>query len=582
MRVNAKDIVVSIMIAMLLVITIFLFFQFLQPYSLFFKEQTQLFLFTSEYFLSYLDKPGALSCLLGDFLTQFLYLRGAGALVVSFLLLVEWIMCYIVLKRLGGGTLAPLWALLPVLADCFFLGQVYYTLSVPATLILTLVFFLLYSAIKRKGIALFLALLFIPLLYGLTGVGTLLFAGLLFLYEIRRNRGMIGVGLLLCVGAALFPYLIRSFYLLTVQQAYLYPLAQGGYLLSTVLLLSLATLTVALSGKRDKVTARGFMSHVFGLLILTLISLFFARNKEQEHLLALASESYFGNWERVYTLANEDKLSHATASYYANITLAQRGELGDRLMEFYQPGAAGLFLPVNPNTSWFTIFFSSDVHYYLGDMTMAQHSAMLGTIFSPRHRSSRMVKRLAEVNIVLGDTTATEKYLRLLDATLYHKKWADRMRTIFYAEQSEDNTWLAKKREQLATGDRLRRAADSPAALEVLVESNPENRRALDYLLAYYLLTKDIPSFKAAYDRYAKGKEAYIPRAYSEALLIYLVATNASEKEFKAYPFNPEVVNAFTEYTALYEEVNGRLEPIRERFDGTYWVYFHFARLQQE
>ncbi|MDF9831426.1 DUF6057 family protein [Parabacteroides sp. PF5-6] len=579
MKIDAKDIVVSLLIAILLVMGSFLFFQFAQPYALFFKEQTQLFLFTSEYFLSYLDKPGTLACLVGDFLTQFLYLRGAGALVVSLFLLLEWIMAFAVLKRLGCGTLAPLWALLPVFAEGLFLAQLYYTLAIPVTWLLAMGSFLCYSAIRRRWLALLAGIVSVPFLYSLTGAGMFLFVLLLFLYEIYRRRGLAGAALLILVFAAAYPYLIRSLYLLTATQAYLYPLAQGRYGLSAVVLLLLAVIAVALSSQRDKVTARTFSFHVLWILILGIASFVFAVDKERETNLALASEAYFGNWERVYDLAEKEKQPNALATYYANISLSRRGELGDRLMEFYQPGGAGLFLPVNPEANWFTIFFSSDVHYYLGDMNMAQHSAMLGMIFSPRHRSSRMVKRLAEIHLALGDSAAAEKYLRLLDATLYHKKWAARMRDALYSEQPGDYPWLTQQKERLTTTDRLRRAADYPAALEALLESNPENLPARDYLLSYHLLTKNMPAFKAAFDRYAKTKGAYIPRAYSEALLIYLAATNASEKEFKTYTFDEAVVKAFAEYTALYEEMKGRLEPVRERFEGTYWMYYHFAEV---
>ena len=51
----------------------FVFFQFFYPYHLFYQEQNQLFLFSWDYITTYLDKPGWLACLTGDFLTQFYY-----------------------------------------------------------------------------------------------------------------------------------------------------------------------------------------------------------------------------------------------------------------------------------------------------------------------------------------------------------------------------------------------------------------------------------------------------------------------------------------------------------------------------
>ena len=57
---------------------------------------------------------------------------------------------------------------------------------------------------------------------------------------------------------------------------------------------------------------------------------------------------------------------------------------------------------------------------------MAEHCAMLSMIFSPRNSGSRMIKRLAEINLVNGDDEAALKYLRILDKTLLHKSWAEK------------------------------------------------------------------------------------------------------------------------------------------------------------
>lgn len=52
---------------------------------------------------------------------------------------------------------------------------------------------------------------------------------------------------------------------------------------------------------------------------------------------------------------------------------------------------------------------------------------MLGNIYSPNCRNIRMVKRLAEINLVRGNYAATRKYLRILQKTFIWKRWADRV-----------------------------------------------------------------------------------------------------------------------------------------------------------
>ena len=51
-------------------------------------------------------------------------------------------------------------------------------------------------------------------------------------------------------------------------------------------------------------------------------------------------------------------------------------------MDGYQPASQGLFLPVAPHSTYLTIYAANEVWFALGDMTMAEHAAILGMIFS--------------------------------------------------------------------------------------------------------------------------------------------------------------------------------------------------------
>ena len=64
-------------------IACFVFFQGLYSYHFFYKEQTQLFLFSVDYLNTYFSKPAWLACLGGDFLTQFFYYKFAGAAILT-------------------------------------------------------------------------------------------------------------------------------------------------------------------------------------------------------------------------------------------------------------------------------------------------------------------------------------------------------------------------------------------------------------------------------------------------------------------------------------------------------------------
>ena len=67
-----------------------------------------------------------------------------------------------------------------------------------------------------------------------------------------------------------------------------------------------------------------------------------------------------------------------------------------------------------------------------------------------------------------------------------------------------------------------------------LLDSNPQNLVALDYLLCTDLTTGDIGSFKSDYDRYCMDRNApRIKPLYQQALLIYMAGTQATNEEIQ-------------------------------------------------
>lgn len=82
------------------------------------------------------------------------------------------------------------------------------------------------------------------------------------------------------------------------------------------------------------------------------------------------------------------------------------------------------FEKIGPSTPLLTLKRINELYWALGDATFAERAALQALVFSPDNRNVGMIKRLAEVNIVSGDTKAADKYLRLLDKTAVYHSWA--------------------------------------------------------------------------------------------------------------------------------------------------------------
>ena len=565
-------------VAFILLASSFLYFQLIVPYHIFFKEQIQLFIFDSNYLLSYFSKSGGLACLIGDFLTQFLYLKGGGAIVISLLFVSEWLLITLILNSFGVKQWAPLWALLPVIAEWMITGEIYFSIAMSVAFALVLLAIYFYIHIQNKAVSAGLGIALIPILFVFTGSAMFLFPVFVLLYEIhkgKKNRYVYWLALI--VLAVVIPYLFRLHYLMTVKQAYFYPMLgikQMGSSMLMVLILFLASF----KGIREwHVTALSFSLVVLFVLIFGITGLKFTTNLQQEKILGLATEAYFENWDKVLKIAEKSKMKNPIATYYTNLALSKQRQLGDRMMEFYQPFTSGLFLPVGQESNWFVIFFSSDVYFYIGDMNMAQHSATLGMTFSPYQRSARLIQRLVEINLVSEDIPAAMKYIRMLESSWFHKKKAAQLKEMALTTNPDSYTWLQNKRNQIHTSDILLSSRNRQASLELLLKTNPDNYAALDYLLAYHLMNKNISGFFNVYSIYCKGKTHYVPKAYAEALLIYFASSKTPPEKVAEYNINPLIINDFNEYTKLYESTNGNLELLQEKFPHTYWLFYHFA-----
>lgn len=509
-RIIKQDLSITLAV---LAIAIFAFFFWMYPYHLFHKEQMMLFLYSGEFLRGYFQEEAWLACLTGDFLTQFFYYIGGGPFILSVVL--------------------TLFALLTYRTFRQFVSKRY---ALPLMILLVL-----WEAGRSCGLA-------YPLSATLSLIGA---EGVFLLYSRSQTEGQ---RLLTCIPAMLLCYWCFGY---------------GAWL---CLALMLAAGIIAHHQKLSALLAAGIL-----LLPATqypATTWWSKPDLDREYVLSLDVEHYFGNIQKMRKHLETDR-QILWVTYYRNLYNATHPSeinspvsLSRNLLAWNQPGTNGLILPVNPSASFLSILFANELWFTLGDMTMAEHCAMLSMIFSPRNSGSRMIKRLAEINLVNGDDEAALKYLRILDKTLLHKSWAEKR--IPGQQTPQVKEWLEKKRRDIPTQDQLRSGNDAVTSLRNLVASNAGNLRAYEYLLCYHLLSKDLRSFV---EDYVPGKVS--SPIFAEALLIHLARQgNIRAEELIKYQIPVKIAKEFADYTRLYEAKDTSL---KEKYGKTYWFYYHFA-----
>jgi len=285
---------------------------------------------------------------------------------------------------------------------------------------------------------------------------------------------------------------------------------------------------------------------------------------DYERIIGLDVETSRENWDKVLELSKVD-LYMEEASYCYNLAHAMKGNLGETLLNHSQNHHHTLLFPVSSERAVFSNTMAGEAWFQLGDMTVAEQSAITSLQASPKHAGVRFLVRLARVNLVTGEDAAAMKYLGILDKTLFYRKWA---RSMMPEHQDEAvKAELAKVRGKLIREDFVHHSSSPRTVLRALLEADPSNRAAREYLLCYELMCYNLDGFIETYE------QDMIPgRIYREAILIWLSQQGQ---------LNPEGV---ARYGVDETEVDrmGRFGQNPNAFKNTYWYYYLQAMQAQE
>ncbi len=277
---------------------------------------------------------------------------------------------------------------------------------------------------------------------------------------------------------------------------------------------------------------------------------------------AVDNEYYFGNYSRVLDIVQHAPAERITKEmlFFYYLSAAQVGELPEHLLDFSNP-YLGTFENIGPQTPHILINNMNELYWLVGDMTYAERAAMMNHVFSPQNRNVRMVKRMAEINLVTADTAAAMKYLRVLERTPIYRNWAQR-------HMPHNQSEVIKR--QIVTKQSLTNATDTMqygdnayVILTQLLNSNPANDAALNYLLCSDLLLKQMDTFWRDYNKYYGMRQHR--KLYDEALCIYLAGTNATQEQWQQAGISADVIARFD----AYSQQRGN-----SSYSDTYWYYF--------
>jgi len=445
----------------------FCFFQAKFKFHFFYIEQNQLFLNSGDYLSEFFTRPAWLSCMAGAYFQQFYHFICGGAAVLTIFLTILGIVSFFSWKMLLGERLSKGSAVLPLILAIltaavtarFYLYE-NTLLASTISFIIGMVLWLAYrtAAGHIKGGRAAEAGLFIAagsLCWWLSGIGVSVCVGLELLACLREKRiPWSAVAFTAVVAALITP--VSTFYRMEKSD----------------------TLTFPGMGKWISYEASQYV----------------------ERMLAYDNVYYRGDYGQILGMyEHETGPRTKELTFLYSLSASQFGRLPEKLGYMKEP-MLGTTIHMGRNSSLMVSRLMCELYYLIGDMTYAERMCMHANNFSINKRSARLIKRLAEINLVMGDETAAEKYLRMLRKSFLYRDWALEHTPGTMTEGV--NKEIRFKRQFLNKVNTVNVGDDCRMILTGLLDSNRENVIALDYLLCTDIITGQKEAFFRDYEKY--------------------------------------------------------------------------------
>ncbi len=584
MRLTAKY--WKILLSVLFGVVVALFWAIPYMSVLSFQEQYQLFLFDWHYFLERVAVPGGLACYVAEFITQFNYIPVLGACLLALVYVLVQRMVWVLMRRHATADVYYPLSFIPSLMLWAHAGDENVMLCFFVAIMASLCAMLLYHVASKGEIfprhrwwKIAFILIVLPPMYWCFGPCVLMVPLYILLFEGFKGRSL--QGLALGVGAMVYSVAVillsarglqyPLFNLFVGVEYYRYPVyqpvMQTAIEVVTVLLPLAAPLLPQMRRKsllawsQCVVLAVGgwfFINHAYDTLKYDLIEYDFLVRTRQ--------------WDKVIEKAEKKQPSKPFDVACVNLALAMNGQLSDRLFEFFQNGAEGLFPSFQRDMT--SPLPPGEAFYWLGMVNDAERYAFEAQEAIPNHRKSgRLTKRITECNIINGHYEVAMKYLRTLEKSLFYRKWAKEQKTMVREGRVNDDPVYGKLRAyRQKKQDFLFSDTEMDQMLGLLYVQNYDNRMAFEYLMCYELLQRDLERFNEYYPLGKYAKFSRIPNAYQQALVMQWTQQHGS---FEGMPWSiePATCNLLTQFVNIYMKNPNDPSLSMPPLAGTFWSY---------
>jgi hypothetical protein len=561
-------------------------FLFRADHVLFFQSEQFLFIFSVDYLKDFLLKPGGLLEYAGRFISQFYVLPLMGSLLLSVILVCTGFITLKIVRLLNSGSFlaAPIAIITSVLL-LLMQVQYYHTMEYNLGYLFILVSF--YLTIKYKES--YIPLLLFPLTYYLSGAFALVYLLMYAVYSfvfISGIQKILRPAVMTLAGGLSF-FLFKELFFLVPWKSILsspLPLIDDRYhkiffivLTAFIVLLPLIS-KIRLPRRASHRTLR-ISGLVAGSLVLFAGIFMVIRiyNPMISNILTIEEAAYKGDWNEVIRVHEKEPSGNLIGEYFYNVALSERGLLCDRLFSGRQTfGTQAMILPWGnehlDRGAWF---------FYTAGLVNEAHRWAYEEMVVYGMRPHNMLM-LIKTSLIAGNYSMAEKYIGILKKTLFYRDEAIKFSELIGNEEGlMSNSELGPVARIIPQKDFFIYVDKPEDNLLMLFESNPGNKRAFEYMMAWLLLEKDVETVMSNIHLMKGMGYTKLPRHIEEAVMIYY-NSQGTFPELSGFAVSTETMTRFNLYFTTFVQARQRPETLdqvmRARFGDTFWYYYHFHK----
>ena len=559
------------------------------------------FLFGREFLAEWLDHPGGLVLYASRFLRQSYRYEWLGSLTLSLLITCFGLLLYLVLKRFRSecSAISPIQessegeqhlssdrtarhsvGILHVFLPCVFLLSLHsICVNVALSLIVDCVAFLGYLALPGRRPRQVYALLVTPVVYLVAGGGYFWFFVVWVIASEWFDKPLLSglvykllyPALAVCIPLIAYRWIFPISLRVALNVLPFTNLSFAGLPLCYIMLLMPFWARIPWGVRLA--SRRGLVAQSALLVALALFLLYRSYDPATKLFVDYHRLYKSRRWDAILDKAMRDPLPHRIGQFFTNCALYHKGKLLEEMFNYPQVwGTHGLIISFSRDgESLLMAMYSSDLFFEMGHtnaaLRFAYNQMNLGRTYA------RLV-RIAECNMVNGSYEIAEKYLNILERTLFHREFAQHYKNIIADPRAADKHFAALRAWRPTV--ELNIGIGEFACLVAPVESNPRNRMAFDYLAAWCLLDKDlIPMIAENIHLFEGTGYTSLPTHCQEAMMVWERFNDVTfDKRGFAYDKDTRMrFDTFRQQVQQYSDRSSAQRRLMARFGGTYMFY---------